>query len=88
MGLKLIFESKLCIVEKDQSTLPDEKSAPLHQTGSSFPFWKFLPVREVAMSLFQTRTGRNFQNGKTDSHKSDLEKKYGFWNSKLGFNRC
>ena len=64
MGLKLIFESKLCIVEKDQSTLPDEKSAPLHQTGSSFP------------------------NGKTDSHKSDLEKKYGFWNSKLGFNRC
>ena len=25
MGLKLIFESKLYIVEKDQSTLPDDE---------------------------------------------------------------
>ena len=25
MGIKVIFESKLYIVEKDQSTLPDEK---------------------------------------------------------------
>ena len=45
----------------DQATAVDcvsQQSAPLHQTGSSFPFGKFLPVWEVAMWLFQTRTGR------------------------------
>ena len=28
MGIKLIFESKLYIVEKDQSTLPDDEKSP------------------------------------------------------------
>ena len=27
MGIKLIFESKLYIVEKDQSTLPDDEKS-------------------------------------------------------------
>ena len=58
------------------------------------PNGKFFPVREVAMSLFKTLTGRNFQNGKSAvSLKSDwkLNMDFGILNlivmdAKLDFN--
>ena len=48
---------------------------------------KFFPVREVGMSLFKPERERT-SNGRSDSHKSDLEINYGFWNSKFNFDGC
>ena len=39
------------------------QSAPLHQTGSSFPFWKFFPVQEVV----SCNVAFSNLNGKRDS---------------------
>ena len=50
------------------------------RTGSFFLFGKFLLVREVMLSIYLIRTGRNFPNGKSDFNKMKLELKYGFWN--------
>ena len=50
------------------------------RTGSFFLFGKFLLIREVMLSIFLIRTGRNFPYGKPDSYKMELKLKYGFWN--------
>ena len=45
-----------------------------------YPNGKFLLVREIMLSIYLIRTGRNSPNGKSDSYKMELELKYGFWN--------
>ena len=50
--------------------LPEQVSSCLE---SFYLFGKFLPVREVKLSIYLIRTDRKFPNGKSVSYKIELE---------------
>ena len=51
MGIKLIFESKLCIVEKDETTFPDEKRSISRSAAKRKYMWSKSRRRFPIMSV-------------------------------------